>query len=194
MDSLGSSSLERRAPMRGLTFIAPMGQAVVARLDNTRGGVADHPLRKSIDNRPKPLPKKMRGQSTIVAVHCGLKWDVNYAKTCRNILGDDLDYDRAANEGGKIIGLMRLSGRQFVEAPFEPVEWALFAGVNPWYGGPFGYEISEAVAFQEPILCRGNRGWWPVPADVLDQVHAEMGHVAPHWAGFLWRLPGLGTS
>jgi hypothetical protein len=170
--------------MRGLTFIAPMGQAVLARLDNRRGGPADHPRRKMIENRPKALPKKMATRpGAIVAVHCGLKWSDEYADTCRQIFGPKYDLIPGSIQHGQIIGLMKLTGRQFTTAP-KALDTQF--DYDPWYGGPFGYEIAEAVAFQNPIPCRGMQGWWPVPTDIAFKIGLEMSEVDPHWAHLDW--------
>lgn len=164
--------------MRALTFIAPMGQAVLARLDNRRGGLADHPRRKTIENRPKGLPKNMLGHSTVVALHCGLKWSDEYADTCRSIFGKSYELIPGHIQHGQIIGLMWLTGRQFTTAP-KALDTRF--DYNPWFGGPFGYEIDEAVAFQNPVPCRGMQGWWPVPSEVLGRIEVELCTVAPGW-------------
>lgn len=170
--------------MQALTFIAPMGQAVIARRDNTRGGPADHPLRKTIENRPRSLPGKMLDRSTIVAVHCGLKWNEEYADTCRRIFEVEYSLIPGAIQHGQIIGLMQLSGRQF--ASFADAQRGQPHPNCLWFGGPFGYEIADAVAFQDPIPCRGMQGWWPVPVKVQNEIYSEMSRVAPHWGGYTW--------
>ena len=31
-------------------------------------------------------------------------------------------------------------------------------GVSPWFEGPYGFEMADAVEFAEPIPCRGQLG------------------------------------
>lgn len=140
--------------LRALTFTAPMGQAIVV----------DHPRAKRFENRPKNLPKSMINVKTVVAVHCGLKFDNTYSGTVFDILGfADCSWN---TQGGKIIGLMELSGRVFTSYP-----------QSPWFGGPFGYEISRAEALREPILSRGMLGFWRVPPVTAELIFEQL----PTW-------------
>lgn len=156
--------------MRGLTFIAPMGYAVVA----------DHPRAKRLENRPRSLPKSMLGVETVIVVHCGMKWSEEYAATVVRIFGQSDKSEKhlraAANQGGKIIGLMRLTGRQFTDEDPATTRFSLLDNpvVDPWYAGPFAYEISEAIALPEPVPCRGMHGWWPVPDHVMPRIITQV--------------------
>ncbi len=137
--------------LRALTFIAPMGQAIVM----------VNPLAKRVENRLRSLPRKMLGVPSVVAVHCGLKWRDDYAEMVSRITGvtviDDLP--------GHVIGLMRLSGRQFT----SPEE-----ANNPWWSGPFGYEISDAVRLDRPVALRGSQGWFRVTLRAAELILSQV--------------------
>lgn len=139
-----------------LTLIRPMGAAIV------------HGT-KRIENRPRDLPKRMRGVPTIVAVHSGKKIDGDYWHTLRSIDGDNEGrvpyFDNVEDEG--IVGLMLLSGRVF-----RGDDTLGFDTVSPWYAGPYGYEIAAAIPFPTPIPCRGMQGWWPVPNEIEAMISA----------------------
>lgn len=147
--------------MRGLTLIAPMGQAIVW----------PSSCPKRIENREKSMPKIMVGVPSVVAVHCGLKWSPEYAETVFGILGSAFDM-----QGGHIIGLMLLTGKQFTA--HDPA--MLTDGtVNPWFSGPVGYEIAEAEALPIPLVCRGGINFWPLLPDVEKKIWEQL----PHWRG-----------
>ena len=160
--------------MRALTLVQPMAWAIV------RGT-------KRIENRPRNLPKAMRGVSTVVAVHGGRGWSDEYA----DVVSEIMRTNRVGCEHG-IVGLMRLTGRVWTHQDMHDYntnspqrdnndydlvrEYSIRrrkydhrygVKVSPWYSGPFGYEISDAVAFDQPIPCRGMLGFWTVPDDVL---------------------------
>lgn len=147
--------------MRGLTLIAPMGQAIVWPSTNP----------KRIENREKSMPKTMVGVPSVVAVHCGLNWSPEYAETVLRILGPTFDMDKAASGAGHIIGLMLLTGKQFTNGDFPEGD--------PWYSGPVGYEIGEAEALPIPLVCRGGINFWPL----LPDVEAKIWDQLPHWRG-----------
>jgi hypothetical protein len=144
--------------LRALTLVQPMASAIV---------VADARFKRT-ENRSRPLPRYMQGHATVVAVHAGLGWDDAYAELVRRILGDAIHWDRIAEHHGCIVGLMRLTGRQFT-TDNPPVD-------DPWWSGPFGYEIEVAAALPDPILCREgfHRGWWRVPDGIASRVFASI--------------------
>jgi hypothetical protein len=153
--------------MRALTLIRPMSAAIVW------GS-------KRIENRPMNLPRTMRGVPTVVAVHAGKKWDGTYERVVEMIDGRTAGvherrvpwyHARLHDEG--IVGLMLLSGRVFTDAD-KPVRGLEGNGstrwYDPWYSGPFGYEILAAVAFPGPLACRGMQGFWPVPPEIEEVI------------------------
>lgn len=163
--------------LRALTLIRPMSAAIV------------HGT-KRIENRPQDLPRAWRGRGAVVAVHAGKKWSDEYAQTCWRLDGKHTEWKDGEWGGGTslpppyvarvrdegIVGLMRLTGRVYRDKwPHLPVRaredghyW-----LDYWWSGPFGYEIADAVAFPEPIACRGMQGFWPVPADVIATMRAQ---------------------
>lgn len=161
--------------LRALTLIRPMGQAIVYGT-------------KRIENRPRDLPAKMKGKRTIVAVHAGKGYDAAYLDSIISIDAVEgvLPYaEHIADEG--IIGLMMLSGRVFTESEkpwrqpalgdkcpwFERLYPGCDVGLDPWYSGPFGYEIVDAVAFPRVFKCSGMLGFWRV-AQQVPKVYDEL--------------------
>ena len=150
--------------LRALTLIRPMSAAIV------------HGT-KRIENRPMDLPKAMRGVETVVAVHAGKKWSEEYADLIMQIIGET-EWDRLRElrlwEAEGIVGLMLLTGRVFTKTNPPPArpphDFTVMSGgtFDPWFSGPFGYEIKHAVALASPIACRGMQGWWPVPEDIAN--------------------------
>lgn len=43
---------------------------------------------------------------------------------------------------------------------------------DPWFTGPIGWELSDAVAI-DPVSCKGARGLWTVPDAIAEQVRAN---------------------
>jgi hypothetical protein len=125
--------------MRALTLIQPMSWAIVSGT-------------KRIENRPTNLPRAMRSGETVVVVHAGKKWSDTYANAVGRIMGVT---EVGFVEGGGLVGLMLLTGRVFDRHE------------DPWFSGPYGYEIKRAIAFDEPIPCRGLQGFWPVPDSIV---------------------------
>lgn len=181
---------------RALTLIRPMSAAIV------------HGT-KRIENRPKDLPKAMRGVSTVVAVHAGKGWDHAYHDAIMSIdceRGQDLSYMRHIEDQG-LVGLMRLTGRVFTLGVFHDrsTPEGLAAGrvtmtVDPWYSGPFGYEISDAVAFETPISCRGMLGFWTVDDAHVARVREQCGkdpdlfNMFIDWTGAVWACSTCGSQ
>jgi glutathione S-transferase len=46
------------------------------------------------------------------------------------------------------------------------------ACASAWFVGPNGWMLRNAVAFAQPIPCRGARQLFPVPGDVLARIRA----------------------
>jgi hypothetical protein len=161
-----------------LTLIRPMAAAIV------HGS-------KRIENRPRDLPRAMRGVPTVVAVHAGEKYRTDYETTCDLIDGTPsgrgiriVPYQSRVNDRG-IVGLMRLTGRVYTTP--QPPDGVGSHHVHPsyldthtrsspaaWFSGPFGYEIDLAAAFPEPIPCRGMQGWWPVPKAAIAEMRRQV--------------------
>ena len=43
-----------------------------------------------------------------------------------------------------------------------------------WFFGPSGWMITDLVLLKEPIPCRGMLGLWTVPADIEEQIKAQL--------------------
>jgi hypothetical protein len=157
--------------LSALTLWQPMSWAICT----------PHPLAKDIENRPRPLPKKFQGKETIVAVHAGRTWSDEYANKVNQILGVK---QIPCHRDSCIVGLMKLTGRCFAEGVSRPcVEGPDGAPrLNPWWSGPYGYEIADAVELTTPIPCRGMQGFWPVPADVVRLIIPQI-TLDWHWPG-----------
>lgn len=56
-------------------------------------------------------------------------------------------------------------------ATFEGVELKAPIG-DRWWAGPVGWRLADVVALAEPVPCRGARGLWELPEDVLVKVKA----------------------
>lgn len=149
--------------MRALTLWQPWAWAVVA----------GH---KPIENRPWPIPRSMIGVP--FALHAGKRWDERGADAIADLL--DLDeLPPAARVTGAIVGTAVVSSasilgvgvRRDTPPGILPVEW------RRWFFGPYGWPIT-GTAIPEPIPCRGLQGFWPLPADLEDQVRAQLARVA----------------
>jgi hypothetical protein len=155
--------------IRCLTLIQPMAAAIV------------HGT-KRIENRTNNLPKAMRGVYSIVGVHAGKSYSSVYELTCDQIDGvrppdsvfKIVPYQRHVHDQG-LVGLMLLTGRVFTHRDDVGAFRGYFVDgarcphpAGTWYGGPYGYEIADAVAFKEPIPCRGMLGFWTLPDAVAE--------------------------
>lgn len=49
---------------------------------------------------------------------------------------------------------------------------------SPWFNGPFGWVLGPPRVLARSVPCKGNRGLWELPPDVLVQVRAEFGRAA----------------
>lgn len=139
--------------MRALTLIRPMSAAIV------------HGT-KRVENRPKPLPKWMRDNRVLVAVHAGAGWDRDYELACERIDGPGFYGERFADTG--IVGAMILTGRAWVGRPEDQYN------AGPWYSGPHGYEIEWAAALPEPIPCRGMLGFWTINDEKIERTICDL--------------------
>jgi hypothetical protein len=44
---------------------------------------------------------------------------------------------------------------------------------SPWFQGTYGFVLKNAVAFPCPVVCRGELGFWEVPAYLLPRLREE---------------------
>lgn len=62
-------------------------------------------------------------------------------------------------DGGLVRGDWPVSSRQTVDA-FEQT-------IRAWLFGPYGWLLDDVRALPEPIPCKGRRGIWDVPAELV---------------------------
>jgi hypothetical protein len=119
---------------------------------------------KSVENRTwVPSPKLLRiGEPFLI--HASQKFDLpGYRWMLANCepLGLALDEIPARSDFtlGAIVG-GAVYGGQYQEN--RPVGFFESAVCSPWFFGPKGWVICEALPLEEPIECRGQLGLWDV--------------------------------
>lgn len=68
-------------------------------------------------------------------------------------------YVRGAVPYGAVIALVRFVG-------------VCRASRDPWFGGPWGWVLSDATPLPEPFLCRGQQGLWTLDGDAIAAARA----------------------
>lgn len=116
---------------------------------------------KPVENRDWPLPKSMYGQR--IYVHAGRTVDTycfddkalgwSLSEDIRVKLPKDFDWsvgkDYMLQALGAIIGEVTITG-QVDSSP------------SPWFVGPYGFLLRDAVLYERPIVCRGQLGFFEV--------------------------------
>ena len=122
---------------------------------------------KRVENRSAmPVPEKGRCAVSCSKSFCKEEFGRFVAWAAANL--PEEDFERLPSWGdvkdwpGKVVGCCdySLRGR---DAP-APKEWD--------EGYPYWWELSEVVAFDRPIPCRGNVGMWQLPPTLAAQVTA----------------------
>ena len=140
--------------IRGLTVWQPWAWAIVRGL-------------KSIENRTWRPWDRMIGHW--IAVHSGRYTDWTGIGRLAEILSDiteganikipcDVDQRRG------IVGVVRL-------------DEVVTRSDSSWFEGPFGWCLSHAVMFRNPVECRGHQGLWEIDPGVLEQVRIEYSRI-----------------
>lgn len=44
---------------------------------------------------------------------------------------------------------------------------------SPWFFGPYGFVLADPLAFDTPVPCRGQLGFFDAPLGIMDQVRAQ---------------------
>lgn len=44
---------------------------------------------------------------------------------------------------------------------------------DPWFEGPFGWQMTDVQVFDEPVSCPGAQGLWAVPKDIEERLVAR---------------------
>lgn len=124
---------------------------------------------KDIENRTRP-DRRIPGQ--IVAIHAGQAQDwsglVAIARA-RRASGQRSQTRIVFAEAptGAIVAVARFG---------EPVR----ESASPWFTGPIGWPLSEVRVLATPIPCRGQRGFWAVPAEIETAIAAQLPPEVPH--------------
>lgn len=133
-------------PLRALTLIRPWPWGII------HAG-------KPVENRIWSPPAALIGKH--FAIHAGKKWDQEAAEdiACQvDILNLPPD---ATDEG--IVAIVKLE--RVVRGKWDPNSPDPIIS-SEWFNGPVGWVLSDVVGI-EPVPCRGARGLWPVPEDLL---------------------------
>ncbi len=158
--------------IRGLTLIQPMAWAIFHGL----GGESLGRGLKDVENRTWPPPIDRLGKP--LAIHGGKTWDKGYEQMVREVL--HLDALPAEAHATGILGVVTLD--RVITGDFYPMVMRVGAPLrrtavgadsaftSEWYCGPYGWVLRDPVVFREPVACRGNRGLWPLPPEVLERV------------------------
>lgn len=127
--------------LRGLTLWQPWAHAVAH-------------LGKRVENRPWKPPSTILGR--LVAIHAAARRDeadeLRAEQFIRTAVGLDVPAASTLSRG-TIVAIARVTG--FVTK-----------STDPWFFGPYGWQLTDVVALPEPIPCRGMQGLWPVPAHI----------------------------
>lgn len=134
--------------MRALTLWQPWAHAVAH-------------LGKRIENRPWAPWSTIIGQ--VIAIHAAAKLDpVEEARVSAAIRARGHALPPAEQlPRGAIVATARVTG--YVRRSDDP-----------WFFGPFGWQLADVVALPAPVPCRGMQGLWPVPPDVESKVRMQM--------------------
>ena len=108
---------------------------------------------KRIENRTWRPPHDLIGQ--VIAIHAGKRYDKARWLEVRPLADDG--HRPETPFLGAILGTARISG-------------VLVASSNPWFTGPFGWQLEDIMTLDLPVLCKGAQGLWRVPAKVLQRV------------------------
>lgn len=121
---------------------------------------------KRTENRPWRPWKKVIGE--FIALHSGASYDKAGASW---MLSQGLYDPPAAHDclAGCIVGLAKVTGYKEHTGTLSEV----FNENDPWFTGPYGWELDEIVPFEKPVMCAGSPGLWSVEDETLDRVVAE---------------------
>lgn len=118
---------------------------------------------KDIENRNWPVPKFLLGEW--VAIHASKSWDSEGLEGFCDIMdatgrGDPI-YD-CDDVRGAVIAVVRLEGDVLRHS-------------SPWFTGPHGFIMRDAIKLPDPIGCRGALNFWRLPAAVDADLRAQLG-------------------
>jgi hypothetical protein len=129
---------------------------------------------KPVENRTWRLPSKVMGK--VVAIHAGSGFNVRAMVAMAQ--GDYGPKARAvplkSDHPTGIIGVVQFVGCVKMGSGITPIERDWY----PWFCGPFGWAIANAVELREPIPCKGALGFWRMPARLSAEVRKQLGVAA----------------
>jgi len=104
---------------------------------------------KRLENRKRKPPAGLIG--SYIAIHAGKTlrlWDVAW-------INEQFGYEFRETEIPlmAVVATARLDGY-------------VTASSDPWFFGPFGWQLSEVIALPKPVPCRGALGLWKMPREV----------------------------
>ena len=144
--------MPNRGPLLALTLHRPWAALVTVRPDSTK----PEPW-KPLENRTWAPPPAQLQLGDWFAIHAGKTWDdacVPFA--IETGVPAAFFEDPAHVVASAIVGVVRYGGT-VTESP------------SPWFFGPIGWTIPEAVAI-DPVPCRGMQGLWRVSEGVAEEV------------------------
>jgi len=134
-------------------------------------------IAKPVENRTGPPPSSLVGER--IAIHAGKTWDDSGKWLIQDLMCVHLDLDewRLPDEQPEgIIGTVRLRGvkrgADHWTAQLVAGELLANAGSGVWYRGPYGWLLDDVRALPEPIPCKGQRGLWDVPEELVGRLAA----------------------
>lgn len=157
---------------------------------------------KPVENRTWRPPLEAMGK--LIGIHAGLampeRADIAEVKAAA---GFPTDAPCIPAVRGALIGVARLVGVVFErklegawpsyhrlngasKAILDPLPADLQARIRPWWRGPWGWLLEEAVLLPEPILMRGQQGLWRIPDVVMGPQNTTLA-VAHHPGEFAAR-------
>lgn len=140
-------------PTRALSVRAPWDFAILK-------------LGKDIENRRKP--HSFRGP---VLIQCSTAWrqgDIAEAMAFIRQLG------REGRAPSPLPPSPPLFYRRGMIVGMVDVVDCVTRSDSPWFFGKFGFTLANPRPLPEPVPCRGMLGFFPVPPDVLERVHAQL--------------------
>lgn len=140
-------------PTRALSVRAPWDHAILH-------------LGKDVENRNRP--HSFRGP---LLIHTSTSWQLREVVEAMGFIrriarANGLDSEMATRTSlyerrGKIVGMV-------------DVVDCVTSSDSPWFFGEFGFTLANPRPLPEPAPCRGMLGFFPVPPDVLERVHAQL--------------------
>lgn len=137
---------------------------------------------KRVENRSWRPPTSVLGK--VIAIHAASAPRPSKraeASACAEV---ERQYGVALYPGdlarGAIVATARVIGYRWADnAPCLPDPLLMDAGLrrevkqatyNRWFVGPCGWALSDVVALDVPVPCKGAQGLWTVPADVASEI------------------------